>query len=614
MLEAWRALQEHGDGWYWFAQRLHAGDLYQACSLAAAFRAHHGRKHPLHLVVGEAPHAKIASMFAGEFDKVVVAPGLSNERDDWARLFEATGLHPFGLNTPLLLHPLLNLGVTPRAVLFADDNVTPWMQLYKLILHLPGDAQPSFPTASPHLREEAQRLCRTHCVQPGKSVILFPYAQAHVAHAEEHFAHLAGELRSRGYDVLTSVAPGEAEIPGARPIFIPFPLLPDVAEYAGWVVAVRSGVCDVLSSAHCRKTFVHPDRWLLARWNLRDMDLCRDAIEFPFTSSAGTPQEFAHLVLSEEAAEPPSRANALTTYIGQGSCSVAMEAVSFSDVQGEPDGVARVAERAGAPLAQAPSMLIIHDLPPRTHPRLGDFAERFLAALAAATAPLPVRFYSCRDHGPLNFFEERDASAVVSGRYGAAASWHSVVVVAGASLDELLPPALVARMLPLEAAPVGRRIAFDELEARERRLASATLSRPFGYSGVVLLEGWFQAEPWGAWTNGLHSALSIRLEEPPLSGFSLTLGINGCVSDAFPHLRFTVSVNGVVLADTGASWPDGPWVVNVDVPEALGAERDFLVEFDFAQVSSPRDQGKGGDPRPLGLGLYWIQVNRPASP
>ena len=90
-------------------------------------------------------------------------------------------------------------------------------------------------------------------LKKGRTVILAPYAGSFQSNIpSEAWERLVHSLKSMGYDVCTNCY-GEKERPIKNTIPIQFsyeegiPLI----EYAGGFVAVRSGLCDILSQANC---------------------------------------------------------------------------------------------------------------------------------------------------------------------------------------------------------------------------------------------------------------------------------------------------------------------------------------------------------------------------
>ena len=65
----------------------------------------------------------------------------------------------------------------------------------------------------------------------------------------------------RGFYPVTNVGPNEKPIEGTIGIMIPFEEMIPFSELAGWVIGIRSGLTDILSSSKCRLTILYPERF-----------------------------------------------------------------------------------------------------------------------------------------------------------------------------------------------------------------------------------------------------------------------------------------------------------------------------------------------------------------
>jgi hypothetical protein len=61
------------------------------------------------------------------------------------------------------------------------------------------------------------------------------------------------------YKIYTNTSGDETPIRGTEPLCAPLAQMTAAAEHAGTFVGLRSGLCDVLFSANCRKVVVFPD-------------------------------------------------------------------------------------------------------------------------------------------------------------------------------------------------------------------------------------------------------------------------------------------------------------------------------------------------------------------
>ena len=112
-------------------------------------------------------------------------------------------------------------------------------------------------------------------LHPGRTVVLSPYAAAFQSTLVrgEFWPQLAAELRERGYDTATNCAKNEQPIPGTIPVCPDYENLIGLLNCAGGFIAMRSGLCDIASSArNCRMVLLYeqgtgiiPDTFSLLR-------------------------------------------------------------------------------------------------------------------------------------------------------------------------------------------------------------------------------------------------------------------------------------------------------------------------------------------------------------
>ncbi len=599
-IEAWHELTKNRSGWFWLVGSLRNGDIYHICSLAASFAQHYGRTDPIYLVVSKQSQSNAASLFREDFAEIVISNNLPGSVEEWDLFFEKTGLPRFGQNTPILPHP--NFYVWGRAAIeMAAQTHRTWMDIYKKILRIPGDCEPSFPSIDENVREEAQRFCLSSNMRPGRSVILFPYAQSLPMPALAAFAKLARDLHLEGWSVYTSTADQEEPVVGTLGLHIPFHLLIEVAEYCGWVVAIRSGICDITSSARCRRTFIYPSFETLVAWSVHAMDLARDAheISYPFT---GPPGHFSALVRSgtdtSPLAAPPRRLSPLLGLTG-------VKILSISFFECLDHDVSRLCRdiKDGSLAA-----LVVYDVPCRNHPRLRERA-RILAELLRSSEDTSI--YACRETSPSSMFERVGYNNFLSGQYIAADYWHSLAVLPiedGRRLTDLLPLYTHDSLLSVSQTIVPNVVVLiGEHHGSAEHVSATSQARPLSVGGLQFVEGWCDLEAWGLWSNGLRPKIKLAATQPLAPDTTLHVEVNACVSPAFPQIRANVLLNGALAARLAIT---SSFHNRFELP--LGAicagENDVTIVFELDEVRSPLDQGGGVDSRKLGLGLVAVEL------
>lgn len=160
------------------------------------------------------------------------------------------------------------------------------------IFQLPEGSKPEIPTATRNnkqSREYVEQLFLENGLVRGKTVILFPYAKTATKIDDRFWIQLSERLKELGYTVCTnSGGEGEPAIKGTKELFFDIRFALETVEAAGTVIGLRSGLCDVISSAKAKKIIIYPDRFygpdsFLNFFSLNRMDLCEDAVELVWT-------------------------------------------------------------------------------------------------------------------------------------------------------------------------------------------------------------------------------------------------------------------------------------------------------------------------------------------
>ena len=125
-----------------------------------------------------------------------------------------------------------------------------------------------------------------HDLKQGKTAILAPYAGSFNSLITlEEWEEVADNLGGHGYIVFTNCAGEEKPICGTEPIFFSYDMAIDVMEYAGLFIGVRSGLCDIISSAKCKQIIIYESGFAASNYNyfsLVNMGLNPDAKEIVY--------------------------------------------------------------------------------------------------------------------------------------------------------------------------------------------------------------------------------------------------------------------------------------------------------------------------------------------
>ena len=133
------------------------------------------------------------------------------------------------------------------------------------VFALPENTEPHKPV---RLREYGG-LAR---IEPGNAVVFSPYAKSVTALDKKIWEKVVAYYQERGYQCLTNVVGEEKALPGTVPISPAICEIQSVVERAGTFVGIRSGICDVIREACCKKVALYPDyNYCDTKWKAIDI-------------------------------------------------------------------------------------------------------------------------------------------------------------------------------------------------------------------------------------------------------------------------------------------------------------------------------------------------------
>lgn len=235
------------------------GDIYMACSYFQKYCAQKGIRNYIFLTVGR-NCKRAAELFQIKNIEVV-------SESEKIRLLQAW---EFLGSEKMQLKPLLYWGWRTKRYLYADKY--PGITFHEMFLYdvfgLDKTAVRILPIVD-QSEEYAQRLFVRKKLRRGKTVILSPYAGSFISEMGiEEWARIARQLMERGYDVCTNCnGKSESPIEGTVPIFFPYYEAVSVLEYAGGFIALRSGFCDIASSARCKMVIIYETGFNAAKYD-----------------------------------------------------------------------------------------------------------------------------------------------------------------------------------------------------------------------------------------------------------------------------------------------------------------------------------------------------------
>lgn len=128
----------------------------------------------------------------------------------------------------------------------------------KYVFQFPEEVEPIYPEF-PKRHEHVLEQFIFHGLKPGKTVVISPYAGHFEAKiSEAQWTNLITRLKEKGYAVCTNCAgPNEKPLPGTVAPFIDLQDCVEFVETAGAFIGVRSGFCDLVCMANCRKIVIY---------------------------------------------------------------------------------------------------------------------------------------------------------------------------------------------------------------------------------------------------------------------------------------------------------------------------------------------------------------------
>ena len=134
--------------------------------------------------------------------------------------------------------------------------------------------------------EEMKDLFNEYKLKEGKTVLLAPWSNTLFNLPEWFWVDLSEKLKEKGYTVCTNCFGDEEPIEGTEKIEIPYKKLKSFSEMAGYLVMIRSGFCEVVSSLDVHKIVLYQPNMFWGEgtnmdyFSMNSMGICDDAIEF----------------------------------------------------------------------------------------------------------------------------------------------------------------------------------------------------------------------------------------------------------------------------------------------------------------------------------------------
>jgi hypothetical protein len=236
-----------------------------------AFAIQH--QHKIVLIVKKA-HLDVARLFLDDISEIVTV--------DYFRLELLAQKSEYIPGRPFLAHPS-RLSEDLDHVLGAKGvNL---LDLYKRLLRLSENSTLTKPNVHPESAKNAFERFRANKLPVGKTVILAPTAHSISMLPLAFWCDLASQLNQIGWTVCTTSLDDSSCIPHTLQLRFPLDEAIPIVEQAGWIISIRSGLCDLVATAKCQLSIIYPrEKWHagtpLSAASLVKMGLSSTALEY----------------------------------------------------------------------------------------------------------------------------------------------------------------------------------------------------------------------------------------------------------------------------------------------------------------------------------------------
>lgn len=157
------------------------------------------------------------------------------------------------------------------------------LDLYRALLRLPATANLSKPRYSTSKAlDNVKSLFSEKNLQVNKTLILAPKANSANEIDGIFWESVANRAIKLGWSVCTNTTNDEKAIKGTIPLNFTLEEAIAISELAGWVISIRSGFCDLISSAKTRLTIIYPEQ----NWYGGTVQSCSSLLDMKLSDSA----------------------------------------------------------------------------------------------------------------------------------------------------------------------------------------------------------------------------------------------------------------------------------------------------------------------------------------
>jgi hypothetical protein len=109
-------------------------------------------------------------------------------------------------------------------------------------------------------------------IKTGRAVVLSPFAKSVADIDTKYWKQIIRHYKEKGYQIFTNVVGDERALEGTVRLEVGLSQLRSVVERAGTFIGIRSGLCDVIREADCRKIALYPDCYYSdTKWKVEEI-------------------------------------------------------------------------------------------------------------------------------------------------------------------------------------------------------------------------------------------------------------------------------------------------------------------------------------------------------
>ena len=225
------------------------GDIYFECAYLPAYVEQHKLKKYAIVVIGNKCE-RVCRIFAEK--KIFVVD--QENMDSMLKAWEFLG------NDLMHVKPILHWGWRCKHYLYADKH--PQITFNEMFVYdsFGFDEEPKRVLPQDYSNgKEIDELFETRELIQGRTVVLAPYAGSFISNIPMSFwEKITVQLKAKGYTVCTNCY-GDKELPinGTKPIGFSFSQAISFLNKAGGFIALRSGLCDIVSSSSAKQVILY---------------------------------------------------------------------------------------------------------------------------------------------------------------------------------------------------------------------------------------------------------------------------------------------------------------------------------------------------------------------